>query len=194
MNIINFLRKALGAAAKTGASGNESSWFHLCKFTLRGRQLQMVELRIVGGKHEEDSVAIPAAPGAYSVECRTMSYGSDRRISRMRVYPTGASTTVGRELGTVDVDWGGIAITDVDVLAPSVNDHMDEYSRWFDQDVFGKHDEPAGVLRWIPAGTDIPYADGGFGDGTYPVYELVNNEMAIGLEVVFISPDEKYPF
>ncbi len=38
-------------------------WIHICNFVLRGAHLQMVELRIVGGRHEEDSVTIEAAPG-----------------------------------------------------------------------------------------------------------------------------------
>jgi hypothetical protein len=80
------------------------------------------------------------------------------------------------------------------VLVPSIDAHLDEYDRWFTRTVFDNHEEPVGVVRWEHASTSIPYADGGFGDGTYSVYELRANGRSVGLEVEFIAHGEKYPF
>jgi hypothetical protein len=35
---------------------------------------------------------------------------------------------------------------------------------------------------------------GGFGDGTYPVYQLVSSRKVVGLEVEFIKESDTYPF
>ena len=56
----------------------------------------------------------------------------------MRVLPVGSSVCVGRALGAIDVDWGGVAVTDVDVLAPSVESHLEEYEHWFNNVVFAR--------------------------------------------------------
>jgi hypothetical protein len=87
----------------------------------------------------------------------------------------------------------GVAIADIDVLEPSVEEHDDdEYEDWLDDVLFGDDDSPIGVIRWKQVKTEIPYADGGFGDGTYTVYQLMCDKKAVGLEVEFISADAKY--
>jgi len=194
MNFKDWFRSALTKFAKLQSPDCKDGWLHICNFILRGTHLQMVELRIVGGRHEEDSIIIPATPGTYTVEYQTISYGQDCRISRMRVFPDGLTIVLGGPLGTIDVDWGGIAVTDIDILAPSVEEHLEEYGHWFNNDVFENHSEPVGMFRWKQADTNIPYADGGFGDGTYTVYQLLRDGKVVGLEVEFISPGEKSPF
>jgi hypothetical protein len=195
MTIQDFLSSAPMTPAKTGSPGTESDWLHLCDMTVRGQHLQMVEKRILGGRHERDSVTIPVQPGRYTVEGRVMCYEGDRRISRMRVRPQATSVTLGDAAGDISVDLGGVAVADIDILAPSVDEHMDEYEDWIDDALFDESaTAPVGVLRWEHADTEIPFADGGFGDGTYTVSRLMSGEQAVGLEVEFIAPGTEYPF
>jgi hypothetical protein len=37
-------------------------------------------------------------------------------------------------------------------------------------------------------------ARSGFGDGCYPIYELVSRSRRVGVEVVFVKEKEPYPF
>jgi hypothetical protein len=195
MNVQQFLKSAKPTRARKGAAGEQSDWLHLCDFKLRGKHLQMVETRIVGTAHDQNSVSIAAQPGTYVVECRVISYGGDKRISRMRVRPQDTAVTLGTSAGAIGVDLGGMAITDVDVLASSVEEHEDHYQAWIEKILYGAATPKAvGVLRWKRGRTEIPYADGGFGDGTYKVFRLVSGKQNVGLEVEFIAPGTKYPF
>ncbi len=195
MNVQEFLKSAKYTGAEKGSAGKESEWLHFCDFRLRGEHLQMVEQRILGSAHDQNSVSIPAQPGRYVVECRVMSYGGDRRISRMRVRPQNTSVTLGTSAGAIGVDIGGIAITDVDILASSVEEHEGEYEEWIEDALFGKSaTKTVGVLRWKPAKTEIPYVGGGFGDGTYKVFRVMAGKQVVGLEVEFIAPGTKFPF
>lgn len=45
-----------------------------------------------------------------------------------------------------------------------------------------------------PPGVEIPFAESGFGDGCYSVYALEDQGKQVGAEVVFIKPDQVYPF
>jgi hypothetical protein len=47
-----------------------------------------------------------------------------------------------------------------------------------------------GVVRFPPDDRAVmPVAVSGFGDGGYPVYELVRDGRRVGVEVVFIGPE-----
>ncbi len=42
--------------------------------------------------------------------------------------------------------------------------------------------------------TTMLIVESGFGDGTFPVYELRRGSERVGIETVFINPGEPYPF
>ncbi len=44
------------------------------------------------------------------------------------------------------------------------------------------------------AGAVMPFVRSGFGDGTFPVFELVSNGSRVGFEITFIKPGTPYPF
>jgi hypothetical protein len=195
MNVQEFLKSAKNTRPRKGSAGKESRWLHCCDFNLRGEHLQMVETRILGAAHDQNCVSIPAPPGSYVVECRLMAYGNERRISRMRVRPHGATPALGASAGAITVDLGGIAVTDVDILASFVEEHQEEYVEWMEGVVSRKlARETVGVLRWKRVKTEVPFAQGGFGDGMYQVFRLMSAKQAVGLEVEFIAPGTKYPF
>jgi len=50
-----------------------------------------------------------------------------------------------------------------------------------------------GVIRYQNAEL-VFFVNSGFGDGTFPVYELVSAGGRWGVEVVFIEPGTPYPF
>jgi hypothetical protein len=195
MKLQEFLKSAKNGRPTKGSAGKESKWLHCCNYNLRGEHLQMVETRLLGSAYDQNSVSIPARPGSYVVECRVMSYGNERRISRTRVRPQGSTPALGPAAGAIGVDFGGVAITDVDILASFVEEHEDEYVEWMESVFTAKSaTQTAGVLRWKRVKTEVPFVQGGFGDGIYKVYRLLSGKQPVGLEVEFIAPGTKYPF
>ena len=100
----------------------------------------------------------------------------------------GKTFTSKNEIGTVDVDHGSIGIIDYDNFLKVIQNNYDEYEEWTSgplddvawEQFFGKvnfQNEPLYFLR------------SGEGDGTYPVYELIEDNKAIGFECEFIPKD-----
>lgn len=175
-----------GAPPDRGAADPESDWLFHCDLPIQGRRLQILDVVMAG--NDGEGVTLDVAPGPYVVEARVMTYATDHRISRVRVHPKGAVGTVGDVAGMVGVDLGAVAICDVDRLAPWAKDHEDAWQEW-GQDLWYGRTEPAGLYTCTAASTVVPFLDSGLGDGTYPVYSLMENGRAIGLEAVFLAPD-----
>jgi hypothetical protein len=178
-----------GPEAETGTSGVESDWLFHSEFKLHGERLQMLDVFMAG--NDDEGVILDASPGVYVVEARVITYGIDRRISHVRVYPKGQVVTVGARAGEVGVDLAAVAICDVDRLAGWASDHQDEWQRWGDKLWFHRTTH-AGIYTCEPAKTVVPFVDSGFGDGTYPVYYLMRDGRPVGLEAEFIPPGTPY--
>ena len=178
-----------GPEVEQGALGAESDWLFHCEFEIQGKRLQLLDVLMAG--NDGEGVILEVSPGVYVVEARVMTYGIDRRISRVRVHPKGEIGTPGALAGEVGVDLAAVAICDVDRLAAWAQDHEDEWQRWGNQLGYGRT-TPAGLYACEPAKTVVPFVDSGFGDGTYPVYYSMNDGRAVGLETVFLSsPDAR---
>ena len=149
-------------------------------------RLQMLDVFMAG--NDDEGVILDASRGIYVVEARVITYGTDRRISRVRVYPEAQVVTQGELAGEVDVDLAAVAICDVDRLASWAKNDEAEWQRWGDRLWFGRT-TPAGLYTCEPATTVVPFVDSGFGDGTYPVYYLMHDGQAVGLEAEFIATE-----
>jgi hypothetical protein len=178
-----------GPEAEQGSPGIESDWLFHCEFELQGTRLQMLDVFMAGNDNE--GVILGASPGVYVVEARVITYGVDRRISRLRVHPKGQVVTQGELAGEVGVDLAAVAICDVDRLAGWARDHQKEWQRWGDKLWFGRT-TPAGLYTCEPAKTVVPFVDSGFGDGTYPVYYLMHDRRRVGLEAEFLARGTGY--
>lgn len=174
---------ASGTGGRSAAS--ESDWLFHCEFPIQGRRLQVLDVVMAG--NDGEGVIIEVPPGVYVVEACVLTDGTNRRISRVRVHPKGVVGALGKLAGKVGVDLAAVAICDVDRLAPWARDHEDDWQKW-GQDLWYGRTAPAGLYECTAAGTVVPFLDSGHGDGTYPVYLLVEMGTAIGLEVVFLSP------
>jgi hypothetical protein len=178
-----------GPEAEEGTPGIESDWLFHCELELRGTRLQMLDVFMAG--NDDEGVILETSAGVYVVEARVITYGIDRRISRVRVYPKGQVVAQGKLAGEVGVDLAAVAICDVDRLAGWARSHQDEWQRWGDKLWFGRATR-AGVYTCEPARTVVPFVDSGFGDGTYPVYYLMHDGRPVGLEAEFLSPGTPY--
>lgn len=114
-------------------------------------------------------------------------YGSDSCIAAMRAIPPGLDVEMGNKIGTIPVDFGGVAVVDIDVIAPIAEADEDEWIEWL-EDIHFSDDagNPLRIFQLEETGTKIPCVAGGFGDGTYDVFELLSNGSVLGMEVEFI--------
>jgi hypothetical protein len=175
--------------AEEGAAGIESDWLFHCELELQGHRLQMLDVFMAG--NDGEGVILDASPGVYVVETRVITYGIDRRISRVRVYPKSRAVTQGQLAGEVGVDLAAVAICDVDRLAGWAMKNEDEWQRW-GQKLWFDRTARAGLYTCEPANTVLAFVESGFGDGTYPIHYLLHDGRPVGLEAEFISPETPY--
>jgi hypothetical protein len=183
-----------GSKPHRGMSGTESDWLPLSDFELRGGRLQLLESRVAG--NAEEGIILPAPAGRYLIEGKAVTYGTDRRLSRLRVRPADDDTSryaLGEQAGTIGVDFGGLAVADVDLLATWAAADDDAYQDWSYAFSFDR-DETAGVFDCPAAGTRVAFAEAGFGDGSYPVFYLLRGGQRVGLEAECVPPGTPYPF
>lgn len=194
-NIQAFLAGKAGAK-KPAKKGEFSGWLPFHTLALKGNALQFVEVRVLGlrGAKEYECIEIPAAPGSFAVECRGARYGADVRVAGMRAYPVGAAVVRGKHLKDLPVDLGGIAVVDIAAVHGSMQEDSDAHEEWLEDILYGDSDAAAQIARWKPTKTEIPFVDGGFGDGSYATYELRQGKQVVGLEVEFIAEGAEYPF
>lgn len=194
--IQSFLKEKAAGAKKPTKRGEFSDWLPFHTLQLKGDALQFVEVRVLGlrGEGEYECVEVPVKPGAFAVECRGVRFGPDVRIAGMRAYPVGAKVARGKHLKDLPVDLGGIAAVDIATVHASMQKDSEAHEEWLEEILYGDSEAAAQVVRWDPTKTDIPLVDGGFGDGSYPAYELREGKRVVGLEVEFIIEGQEYPF
>lgn len=192
MNINKLLANSKMAKNAYRKPGRESDWVKVAKLNLKGATLQFAEKRIMGAAGE-GAIMIKASPGEYIVECKTMAFDTDIRVSRMRTMLAGTRPIIGNELGKISADIGGIAVVDIDTFTDSIENNQNEYQKWLEA-VLIENPDPVGIVDWKPGELKIPYANGGFGSGSCPVFELREKSDIVGLEVEYIRAGTGYPF
>ncbi len=167
----------------------QTDWLHLCDFAMKGRRMLAIDPGPGG-----DPVAVEVEPGDFVVEVKGMILGADTLIARMRVRAKNSSPKLGKSLGTTGIDDGTLAVFDDEPITTFMESDEEGYAEWMDEHLF-MLDGPCGVVPCEPAGTTVPYVETGFGDGSYPAYELTDDSgQVVGLEVEFIKPGQTSPF
>jgi hypothetical protein len=165
--------------------GDESDW------------IEFAALPIVSGKLRVSDPMffrdLPPSPtfdvecGTYRVMAKLMTYPGDRRVSRLRAILDDPSS-FGSRLDDVGVDFAQVAVFDPVVLDQAA-EKMDEAEgeKWL---AALNAVQEYGMVR---LGSDehaiMPVAKSGFGDGGYPIHELLVGAKRVGVEVVFIGPE-----
>lgn len=186
-----FLAVESSEVPEKGTVGKESDWLHLCDFELKGKRFLVCDANFMPS--EDDGVVVEAPSGKYTVSAKAIDYGGDRRVSRLRVALKGTKPELGDELGETWTDTAVTGISDVDVFGPAweevgEDEGLAKLEEYFDEL------PSCGVFDLGEAGALMPHVDSGFGDGTYPVVELVENGRRVGFEIEFVEPETPYPF
>lgn len=165
--------------------GDESDW------------VEFASLPIVSGKLRVSDPMffrdLPPSPtfevecGTYRVMAKTITYPGDRRVSRLRAILKEPSS-FGPRIDDVGVDFAQVGVFDPVVL--------DEAGEKMDNAEGEKMVTDLGAIKEfgvVQLGGDedaiMPLAVSGFGDGGYPIHELLLDGKRVGVEVVFIGPE-----
>ncbi len=176
------------SALKSGSanSGVESEWLPFVTIELLGSRLRIADVYMIGTPGE--GVELAAEPGRYALDAKVMTFDDDRRISRLRVQRAGLVGVLGEPAGEVGVDLAAVGVTDGERIRAFFEADNDAFQEWGDA-LWYQRNDMVGVWPCEPADTTIAYVDSGFGDGTFPVWHLMHDGVAVGLEIEFIAPE-----
>jgi len=203
------------STAWKGSISPETDWISFCQLELESGKLQVHDAMsppsnglqppgvresfgtfVIDGKprtfYYEPDPLVDLPPGQYGVAVRCMQWGRDRRISRLRVLLKGRRGQRGEEVDGVCIDTARCGVCDPEVFSAAWRDYPGEAVNELEYQLTG------GALYGAFAldeqyGAVMAFAHSGFGDGCYPVYELVSRSSRVGVEVVFIHENEPYP-
>jgi hypothetical protein len=147
------------------------------------------QLQSLGGA--QTPYALP--PGHYEVAARYMQWGRDRRVSRLRVVLKGSSVQLGKKVGGVCTDTAAIGVCDLDVFSAAWRKNPKNAANKMEYHVTGEEIYGSFALDEQNRAV-MAFAHTGFGDGEYPLYELVSGSKRVGVEIVFIEEKQPYPF
>jgi hypothetical protein len=165
----------------------ESDWLAFRPLRLASGKLWVLDPTLFEGE------VITLPPGEYQVLAKVMDWADDRRVSRLRVI-TGPidpvdGAVLGRQISEVGVDFAQVGVGDWERCTSSA-EALDEASQ---NRIVAALDtmELYGVAYWDEHGqVPMPFVQSGFGDGTFPIYEILRDSVRVGVEVVFIDTEK----
>lgn len=158
-------------------------WNEVVKVDIRGTRIAAKDAMVMLSEDEsEPSVPyVDVRSGLYVAE---IHLASAWHCKRFRIRKDESTPEQGRSLGRVDVDCGKAAFIDFDAFRAAVSDDFDSYESWTEMEL---DDELAinfsGKIDFGDA--SLVYVKSGDGDGTYSVFELVENGEVVGIECRF---------
>jgi hypothetical protein len=166
--------------------GEESDWIKFAQLSIVSGKLAVSDPMFFRDLPPPPTFDMPCS--VYEVAAKIMTYPDDRRVSRLRA-ALDERATMGSPLARVGVDFAQVGVFDPVVL-DSAAEKMDNSEG---EDMLTALDAITeyGVVHLgkDPVAT-MPTVVSGFGDGSYPIYELVRDEgRRAGVEVIFIGAE-----
>ena len=190
MHIDDFLKQSFVRKPENGAVGEESDWLDFCDLQVGGKSIWVGDANFV--PHEGDGFLVAVDPGCYSVRAKAIDFGGDKRVSRLRVCRQDAQPEVGGKIGDTWTDTAITGICDHEVFA-EIWGEDDDASDAIIRPTLDDYSDCHGIAVLDQARHVImPFVDSGFGDGSFPIFELTQGGHRIGFEVEFIRKDEPY--
>lgn len=181
---------------RSGALGRETEWIPFDELKLESGKLFVADP--MGGVGDQEQV-VELPPGNYGLEAKVMDYRhddcQDKRISRLRIVSPDKHVEVGAEIGSTWTDVGSIGVCDHEVLMKVVEDEADALFDRIDEEVWKDFGIGHGsVILDEKSGAAIHVVGSGFGDGEFPVHEILSASGRVGCETEFIRRGTPYPF
>ena len=158
-------------------------WNHVAELELQGRRLALKDAMIIIDAEAESPEwpYVTVDPGLYTLE---IYVPEPWHCARMRVIAAGTDPTPGRSLGDLSVDHAKAAALDYDTFLETVSQDPEYYEEWTASEL---DDELAlNFSGRIDFGsTALLYVKSGTGDGSYPVYEMLEGDKVVGIACHF---------
>lgn len=192
MNIADYFAEDRDEFLKpTPATGERTDWLDFCELELKGSNILIVDTQFVPS--EKDGLLVALSAGKYTIQAKTVNYGGDRRVSRLRAFQAGTNPKLGEEIGKTWTDTAMTGICDFETFSKAWGN--DNHASYAVIEPFFESGEDFGVAVFDAAsGAVMPFVHSGFGDGNFPVLELLAARKRVGFEIVFIAGDEEYSF
>ena len=160
-------------------------WNEVTRFETKGNILAVKDAMIMLSKEEEspDWPFVICDQGEYIFEINVPVpfYAHRARIRKIDSEPT-----LGKEIGSVEIDHSFVGIIDYEEFRDSVKKDYEEYDDWtvmeLDEELSMNF---SGEIAF--ENTKLLYVKSGDGDGIYKCYELIQNGVQVGIECVFIN-------
>ena len=169
------------------SSGRETGWMNSVKFRHEESHLVIADALCIAG--ENLALTLDLAPGDYQLWVKGIDYGFERRLSRMRCCSDADDLELGGKIGDVGTDSAMLGLCDLGSLLRSCGGDRAEIGRLVSERVF--------EVGWVGLvrleNVSFPVFHAGFGDGVFPVYELLSKGRRAGTEIEFISAAAEYP-
>jgi hypothetical protein len=185
-----FARFSYQPPPKTGSTPLEVAWKKIGTILIDGRRLYVGDSWCIGA----DGVSVPVTPGTYEFSAECFSYGSDGRVARLRGVRQNAAPDQRKSVGEFSVDVASAGVIDAEALDGWADEHPRDYESWlasFTNDQIDNH-AVAGFFPCPEADATMLYVSTGFGDGTYRVVSLLENNRPVGFEAIFLERNQRY--
>jgi TPR repeat protein len=192
MKLADYFSKDPGEFLKlTPAIGEPTDWLDFCELELKGTNILIVDAHLVPSK--EDGLLVALTPGKYVVQGKAINYSGDRRAARLRVFQKATSPELGAKIGKTWTDTATTGICDFETFSTAWgNDSAASYQILAP---FFESEDDIGVAVFDASfGAVMPVVHSGFGDGKFPVFELLKDDHRVGFEIEFIAEGKAYPF
>jgi TPR repeat protein len=175
----------------TSLTGERSGWLDFCDLVLKGGSILVVDTQFVPS--EKDGLLVKLTPGTYSVQAKAVNYGGDVRIARLRVVKNGISPALAEKLGETWTDTANTGICDFETFSQAWGKD-DDASYQIIEPFFDTGEEFGIAVLDEARNALMPFVHSGFGDGSFPVFELQADGVRSGFEIEFIADGEEYSF
>jgi len=192
MHIDQFLKQTVTAHPAKGSRGKESDWLDFYQLQVKGKSMWIGDANFV--PHEEDGFLVAVDTGNYLVTAKAIDFGGDKRVSRLRVCLHGVEAELGGKIGETWTDTAITGICDHETFSEAWGDDDDASDAIIRPTLDDYCDGHGVALLNDASGAVMPFVDSGFGDGTFPVFELSRAGRRSGFEIQFIENDAPYPF
>lgn len=175
-----------GLSIKTKASrGTETQpedlgWMHVMSTEVLGHKIGVTDG--AGGAWDECIVA-STEPGTHDVFVRIMAYGKFRRIGGCRMIRQGFASTGISPLGSVAIDLGSALFSDIEPILTCEEVVLE--ALWDRLSDLTLESRLLACLAFGP--TTMIQVSSGWGDGSYPAFQLRDGETPVGIEVRFME-------
>lgn len=158
------------------------NWNEVTRFDVIGSVVVIKDAMILLNEDESrpEWPVVASGGGEYVLEIHVPE---PFRADRVRFRRADSNPAVGKQIGSVDVDHAFVAFIDYDAFLALVRADPDAYEEW----TMGELDDELAINFSGEIGfgdTKLVYVKSVGGDGSFPVYELIEDGSVVGMECV----------